>query len=72
VFGLLISNGDIKMTRMGKSRGACRILAGKRKGRRPLGIPGHRWEDNIKMAWGAQTGSIWFRIGTGGGLFLMR
>jgi hypothetical protein len=33
----------------------------------------HRWEDNIKMdlqevGWGAWTGLIWLRIGTGGGL----
>jgi hypothetical protein len=35
--------------------------------------PSHRWEDNIKMdlqevGWGAWTGLIWLRIGTGGGL----
>jgi hypothetical protein len=43
------------------------------EGRRPLGRPRHRLEDNIKMnlrevGWGARTGSIWLRIGTGGGL----
>jgi hypothetical protein len=46
---------------------------GKPEGRRPLGRPRHRWECNIKMdlrevGWGAWTGSIWLRIGTGGGL----
>jgi hypothetical protein len=28
---------------------ACRILVGKPEGRRPLGRPRHRWEDNIRM-----------------------
>jgi hypothetical protein len=43
------------------------------EGKRPLGRPRHRWEDNIKwfleksglVMW---IGFIWFRIGTGGGL----
>jgi hypothetical protein len=26
-----------------------RVLVGKSKGKRPLGRPKHRWEDNIKM-----------------------
>jgi len=26
-----------------------RILVGKHEGKRPLGKPRHRWEDNIKM-----------------------
>jgi len=26
-----------------------RVLVGKREGKRPLGRPRHRWEDNIKM-----------------------
>ena len=26
-----------------------RVLVGKPEGKRPLGRPGHRWEDNIKM-----------------------
>jgi hypothetical protein len=30
-------------------RGACRILVGRPEGRRALGRPMHRWEDNIKM-----------------------
>jgi hypothetical protein len=59
----------------GERRGAYRVLVGKPEGRRPLGRPGRRWEDNIKMdlrevGWGAQTGLIWLRIGTGGGLFV--
>jgi hypothetical protein len=34
---------------MGEGRGAYRILVGRLEGRRPLGRPRHRWEDNIKM-----------------------
>jgi hypothetical protein len=34
---------------MGEERGAYRILVGRPKGRRPLGRPRRRWEDNIKM-----------------------
>jgi hypothetical protein len=58
---------------MGTRRGIYRILAGKSDGRRPLGKPRRRWENNIKMdlreiGWGTWTGSIWLRVGTGGGL----
>jgi hypothetical protein len=34
---------------MGKVRGAYNILVGRPEGRRPLGRPRCRWEDNIKM-----------------------
>jgi len=34
---------------IGVKRNPCRILEGKHEGKKPLGIPGHRWEDNIKM-----------------------
>ena len=39
------------VARMGKRRGVYRVKwgNGKREGRRPLGRPRHRWEDNIKM-----------------------
>ena len=30
-------------------RGVYRFLVGKPEGKRPLGRPRHRWEDNIKM-----------------------
>jgi len=33
----------------GERRGVYRILVGKLEGKRPLGIPWFRWEDNIKM-----------------------
>jgi hypothetical protein len=46
---------------------AYRILVGKPEGKRPLGRPRHRWEDNIKMTvreigWVVWTGLIWLRI----------
>jgi hypothetical protein len=34
---------------MGEVRGAYNILIGRPEGMRPLGRPGRRWEDNIKM-----------------------
>jgi len=33
----------------GERRGTYRILVGKSEGKRPLGIPRHRWKDNIKV-----------------------
>jgi hypothetical protein len=58
---------------MGEVRGAYNILVGRSEGRRPLGRPRRRWEDNIKMdlreiglvMW---IGFIWLRIWTGDGL----
>ena len=38
------------MARMGEGRGVHRVLLGKPEGKRPLGRPRRRWEDNIKMA----------------------
>jgi hypothetical protein len=37
------------VARMGEVRGAYNILVGRPEGRRPLGRPRCRWEDNIKM-----------------------
>ena len=34
---------------MGERRGVYRDLVGKPEGKRPLGRPKHRWEDNIEM-----------------------
>jgi hypothetical protein len=34
---------------LGKDSGVYRVLVGKPEGRRPLGRPRHRWENNIKM-----------------------
>jgi hypothetical protein len=37
------------IARMGERRDAYKILVGRPEGRRPLGRPRHRWENNIKM-----------------------
>jgi hypothetical protein len=37
------------VARMGKGRGVYRVLVGRPKGKKPLGRPRHRWEDNVKM-----------------------
>ena len=58
--------------RLGERRDVYRILVGKPEGKRPLGKPKRRWEDNIKMNLqevGCE-GMDWvefIRIGTGGG-----
>jgi hypothetical protein len=58
---------------MGDVRGAYNILVGRPEGRRPLGRPRRRWEDNIKMdlrkmGLGMWIGFFGLRTGTGGGL----
>ena len=59
------------VARMGEGRGAHRVLVGKPEGKRPLGRPRRRWEDNIKMdlqeVGVVGTGWSWLRIGTGDG-----
>jgi hypothetical protein len=62
---------------MGERRGAYRALVGKPEGRRPLGRPRRRWRIILKWIFerlgeGAQTGLIWLRIGTDGGLLCIR
>ena len=37
------------MARMGEARGVHRFMVGKTEGKRTLGRPKLRWEDNIKM-----------------------
>jgi len=37
------------LARIGEGRGVYRILVGKPEGRRPLGRPRRRWDDNIRM-----------------------
>jgi hypothetical protein len=34
---------------MGDRSGAYRVLVGRPEGKRPLGRPRHRWENNVKM-----------------------
>jgi len=56
---------------MAERRGVYRVLVGKPEGKRPLGRPRPRWENNIKIfrKWdvGVGTGLSWLRIGTGCG-----
>ena len=37
------------VARIGEKRGVYRVLVGKPEGKRPLGRPRSRWENNIKM-----------------------
>ena len=38
-----------RVARMGAGRGVHRVLVGKPEGKRPLGSPKRRWEDNITV-----------------------
>jgi hypothetical protein len=38
-----------RVTRMGKGSGVYRVLVGRPEGKRQLGRPRRRWEDNIKL-----------------------
>jgi len=61
------------VARRGERRVLYRVLVGKPEGKRPLGRPRRRWDDNIKMEFFRKwdvwewTGLSWLRIGTGGG-----
>jgi len=59
------------MARMGEGRGVHGVLGGKPEGKRPLGRPRRRWEDNIKMDL-QEVGWSCLRIGTGGGRLWVR
>jgi len=55
---------------MGERRGVYSFLVGKPEGKRLLGSPRQRWEDNIKMDLqevGRGHGLIWLRVWTDGG-----
>jgi hypothetical protein len=56
------------VARMGEGKDVHRVLVGKPEGKRPLGRPRIRWEDNIKM-YLQEVGTGWsgLRIGTFGG-----
>jgi hypothetical protein len=41
-----------RVARMGEGRGAYRVLVERPEGKKPLGRPRRRWEDNIKMDFG--------------------
>ena len=65
------------VARMGEWRDVYRVLVRKPEGKRPLGRPRLRWEDNIKMdlqevGGVVGTGWSWLRIGTGGGRLWVR
>jgi hypothetical protein len=49
---------------MGEGRGAYRVLVGRPEGKRPLGRPRRRWEDNIKMDLGeiGINGANWIQL----------
>jgi len=59
------------VARMGEGRVVYSVLLGKPEGKKPLGRPRRRWEENIKMdlreIGGVETGWIWLRIGRDGG-----
>jgi hypothetical protein len=50
------------VARMGEKRGAYRILVGRPEGRRPLGRPRRRREDNIKMDLEVGWGMDWIEL----------
>jgi hypothetical protein len=52
---------------MGERKGVYRSLVRKPERKRPLGKPRRRWEDNINLDVRAWNGSIWLKIGRGGG-----
>jgi hypothetical protein len=57
------------VARLGEEGGVYRVLAGKHEGKRPLGRPRRRWEDNIRMelqevGCGVWTGLGWLDPGT--------
>ena len=67
----------LNVARMGEDRGVHRVLVGKPEGKRPLGRPRRRWEDNIKWIFRklegvVGTGWSWLRIGTDGGHLWVR
>jgi hypothetical protein len=49
---------------MEEGRGVYRVLVGRPKGKRPLGRPRCRWEDNIKMDLGGKgiNGANWIQV----------
>ena len=60
------------VARLRERRGVYRVLVVKTEGKRPLGRPRLRWENNIKIGLqevgcGVWTGSSWLKKGTGGG-----
>jgi hypothetical protein len=48
---------------MGEETGVYRVLVGKPEGKRPLGRPKCRWEDNIRMDFRKWEGGVWTGLG---------
>ena len=46
---LIYMGWAMQVARVRERRGVYRVLVGKPEGKKPLGRPRHRWEDNIKM-----------------------
>jgi hypothetical protein len=64
----------VHVTRMEEGRSAFKSLTGTPAGKRPLGRPRRRWEDNVRMdlkevGINTRSGLIPLRIGIIGGLF---
>ena len=55
------------VTRMEKGRGVHKVLVTKPEGKRPLGRPRRRWEDNIKMDLEEVGRGLWGLDGVGSG-----
>jgi hypothetical protein len=55
------------VARMGEGRGVYRVLVGRPEGKRPVGRPRRRWEDNIKMdlTETAIDGANWIQLAQG-------
>jgi hypothetical protein len=47
------------VARMGEMRNAYKMFVGKLEWKRPLGRRRSRWEDNIRMNVGKQSGKVW-------------
>ena len=67
----------LHVARMGEGRGVHRVLVGKPEGKKPLGRPRRRWDNNIKVDLQevgglVGTGWSWLRIGTSGGHLWVR
>jgi hypothetical protein len=63
----------VRVTSVGETRGAYKVLVGKPEEMRPIGRPRLKWEGNMKMelqevGWGECTALLCLRIGTGRGL----
>jgi hypothetical protein len=54
------------VARMGEERVVYRVLVGKLEGKRSMGKPRHRWEDNIRMVFQEWDVGVWTGLGCSG------